>query len=143
QLSRTVEALVTAASYESGAIRGTSDAGDAVAGAISACAGLAASRKLALQVPSMVKLRVGVDGDLAERILQPVVENACRYGSTHVTVSIRRSGSTVVYTIDDDGPGVQENERERIFEPGVRGMASNGGAGAGLGLARARRLARR
>jgi signal transduction histidine kinase len=142
QLSRTVEALVTAASYESGASRGTSDAGDAAAGAISACAGLAATRKLDLQVPSAVKLRVGVDGDLAERILQPVVENACRYGANRVTVSIRRADSTVVYTVEDDGPGVREDELERIFEPGMRGTAGNGDAGAGLGLALARRLAR-
>ena len=40
----------------------------------------------------------------------------------------------------DDGPGVADAERERIFEPGVRGRAANG-TGAGLGLALARRLA--
>ena len=33
-------------------------------------------------------LRIGVDPDLAERILQPVVENACRYGSSRVRVGL-------------------------------------------------------
>jgi signal transduction histidine kinase len=46
--------------------------------------------------------------------------------------------------INDDGPGDEPADAERIFEPGVRGAASgNGqaGAGAGLGLSLARRLA--
>ena len=89
-------------------------------------------------------MRVGIDSDLAERILQPVVENACRYATSRVHIEIDRADSTVHYAIEDDGPGVAEDERERIFEPGVRGTAAgtNGNAGAGLGLALARRLAR-
>jgi signal transduction histidine kinase len=59
-------------------------------------------------------------------------------------VSIGGENSSVVYTVEDDGPGVAEDEGERIFEPGVRGHArrANGEPGAGLGLALARRLAR-
>jgi signal transduction histidine kinase len=46
--------------------------------------------------------------------------------------------------VEDDGPGVTDDERERIFEPGVRGVAAdtNGARGSGLGLSLARRLAR-
>jgi signal transduction histidine kinase len=142
QLSRTIDALVAAAGYESGGSRGTANAGDAAAGAASACAGLASARNVELRIPTDTPLRIGVDGDLAERILQPILENAYRYGAGHVTVSIARADSSIVYTIEDDGPGVAENELERIFEPGVRGSAANGGSGAGLGLALARRLAR-
>ena len=88
-------------------------------------------------------IRVAVDPDLGERILQPLVENACRYGSSTVNISIERNDGAVRYTIDDDGAGVAAEERERIFEPGIRGIqGSRDGAGAGLGLALARRLAR-
>src|SRR5207253_1177537 len=90
-------------------------------------------------------LRVGVERDLAARILQPVVENACRYADGQVRVSVARRGGRVVYVVEDDGPGVRDDEREAIFEPGTRGSAgrANGqGNGAGLGLALARRLAR-
>ena len=89
-------------------------------------------------------LRVGVDADLAERILQPVIENACRYGLHSVRVGVERDRSTVLYAIEDDGPGVAQEEREQIFEPGLRGAVKARGShtGAGLGLALARRLAR-
>jgi signal transduction histidine kinase len=73
-----------------------------------------------------------------------VIENACRYGRSNVSVSVARSDGTVAYLVQDDGPGVAEEERETIFEPGSRGHAgsADGTFGAGLGLALARRLAR-
>jgi two-component system, OmpR family, sensor kinase len=48
-----------------------------------------------------------------------------------------------VVEVADDGPGVHADERERIFEPAVRGSAGTAlRDGTGLGLALARRLAR-
>src|SRR5262249_14424290 len=108
------------------------------------CAGPAAQRHIELEVEEPPRpIRLGVDRELAERILQPLVENACRYGRRRARISIERTPSAVVYAIVDDGPGVSEEERERIFEPGVRGRlgGANGDGGAGLGLALARRLA--
>jgi signal transduction histidine kinase len=89
-------------------------------------------------------VRAGVDEDVVERILQPVVENACRYGRTRVEVEVGRDDGQVVVQVRDDGPGLAPDELERVFEPGVRGSAADGGAdpGAGLGLALSRRLAR-
>jgi len=81
------------------------------------------------------------------QILQPVVENACRFARSKVILGAARTGKEVVFTVEDDGPGVAEEEKEKIFEPGVRGSAAAGqgdGAsrGARLGLSLARRLAR-
>jgi signal transduction histidine kinase len=84
-------------------------------------------------------MRVGVEPEFGERILQPLLDNACRFGTHTVDISIERADGNVRYIIADDGPGVDEADRERIFEPGVRGP---NGDGAGLGLALARRLAR-
>jgi signal transduction histidine kinase len=145
QLARTVDALVAAAAYEAGADRGTADAEQVAAGAAAACAGLATQREVSVEIARPVyPLRIGVDADLAERILQPVIENACRYGSSHIRIALTRSDSSVLYSVEDDGPGVTDDERESIFEPGVRGSAanSNGSGGAGLGLSLARRIAR-
>jgi two-component system OmpR family sensor kinase len=144
QLTRTVDTLVAAVRHQAGAKRGTADALTVVTEAAGVCAGLAAEQKVTIEVERPSRpLRVGIDAELAERILQPILENACRYAHAAVTVTIKREqNGPVVYAIDDDGPGVGEDERERIFEPGVRGSAGerDGEFGAGLGLALARRL---
>ncbi|MFE1961110.1 ATP-binding protein [Streptomyces sp. NPDC059479] len=49
---------------------------------------------------------------------------------------------TVRVTVADDGPGVPEEFRDSLFEPGRRATPGDGHDGAGLGLALARRLAR-
>jgi signal transduction histidine kinase len=90
-------------------------------------------------------VRVGVDHGLAVQILQPVIENACRYGQHLVTVEVSAADACVLYTIRDDGPGLVGEDLDAIFEPRRRGPAGalNGQpSGAGLGLALARRLAR-
>jgi two-component system, OmpR family, sensor kinase len=143
QLARTLDALVAAARHETGTARGTADAGRVVADALDALQPLADERHIDVEVtgpPST--LRVGVETDLASRIIQPVLENAIRYGHRHVSVSVARANGFVRYTIDDDGPGVMPDERELIFEPGRRGSASTRGGieGSGLGLSLTRRL---
>jgi signal transduction histidine kinase len=83
-----------------------------------------------------------------ERILHPVIENACRHGRGEVRVGVTAENGDVTVTVADDGPGVPETDRERIFEPGVRVADGEGdrgarpAGGAGLGLPLARRLAR-
>ena len=145
-LARTVEALVAAAQHEAQPARGTADAYEAAREAAKACVELAETRGLQLVVEKPpVPMRLGVDRELAERILQPLVENACRYGAGRVGISVVQSTEGVRYVVVDDGPGVAAAERELIFEPGVRGSAASrkgAPAGAGLGLALARRLAR-
>jgi signal transduction histidine kinase len=142
QLTRIVDALVAAARHEAGSLRGTADAYEVATDAAEGCSGLTSDRgvELVVEQPSR-PIRIGVDPDIAERILQPVLENACRYGTSTVNVAIGHSGPAVQYAVADDGPGVRDEERERIFEPGVRGTASNGYDGSGLGLSLARRLA--
>jgi signal transduction histidine kinase len=144
QLSRALETLVAAAREEGGLPRGTADASDAARAAIEACSSLAADRNLdiALEAPSR-PARVGVDSDVAERILQPLIENACRYSRGRVRVSVDPVTDKIIFTVRDDGPGIADEECEVIFEPGRRGSAAEeDGDGAGLGLALARRLAR-
>jgi signal transduction histidine kinase len=144
QLTRTIEALVAAARYEAGLERGTADAFRVAADAAAGCVHVAERRHLSLDVQEpATSMRVAVEPELGERILQPLLDNACRYGSGTVRVAIGRADGSVQYTITDDGPGVGEEERERIFEAGVRGgQGMLDEDGAGLGLALARRLAR-
>ena len=143
QVTRIVEALVAAAQHEAESTRGTADAGAVLSTTTKSLEGLLRDRRLTLVVePPPTPVRLGIDADLAERVLHPVVENAYRYGRSSVRVTVARNGGRVTFAVEDDGPGVAADERETIFDPGARGRAGQDVAGAGLGLALARRLAR-
>jgi signal transduction histidine kinase len=149
QMERIMETLLVVAREEASTRHGTADADEAAARAAESCAGMAAAQGVKIDVSGGAPLRrVASDSDLVERILVPVIENACRYGRSKVTVTTTGYDGTVTYMVSDDGPGVSEAEIDRIFEPGVRGSAgqngdgSGGGDGAGLGLSLARRMAR-
>jgi signal transduction histidine kinase len=114
---------------------------------VETCSGLAAERGISVAVETQANaVGLGVDREVAVRVLQPLAENACVFARREVRLAARRDGSGVLVTVDDDGPGVCTDEAETIFEPGVRGSAGEAEAGArmgaGLGLALARRLAR-
>lgn len=142
RIEQIVEVLLSAARYESGQ-RGVADAGSVARDTAVACAPIAELRRVDVEVVEPTPVRVGVDATFAERVLHPVIENACRYAREHVRVTVSRGDGAVLFTVRDDGPGVAEEERTRIFEPATRGgSGTQSGAGAGLGLALSRRLAR-
>ena len=70
-----------------------------------------------------------------DRLLGVLLDNACKYspdGGT-VRVTVATEGGKVRLIVDDSGPGIAEDQRERIFDRFHR--AIEGPAGAGLGLA--------
>ncbi|WP_248959329.1 sensor histidine kinase [Sphaerisporangium perillae] len=102
---------------------------------------LAAMESQAIIEPTAGPLpRVGCETDLVARTLAPLVHNARTYGTT-ATLSVRQDDAMVVFTVTDDGPGVQPGEEEAIFEPARRGSAAHLRQGSGLGLSLSRRLA--
>jgi two-component system OmpR family sensor kinase len=77
--------------------------------------------------------------DLVQRALSPLLDNAVRHAASRVTLRVVARGALVEFHVEDDGPGVEPDDVERLFEPGHRGATSDG---AGLGLPLARRVAR-
>jgi signal transduction histidine kinase len=83
-----------------------------------------------------------VDGDrrLLARAVGNLLRNAQKYAAHTVALSARRAGGLLEIVVDDDGPGIPEDERERIFEPFYRLDRSRdratGGFGLGLSIAR-------
>ena len=146
RLEATVETLMATARHEAILPRGTGDARVAADHVISACAPLASQRGVTLTVEDTAAgsgTRAGVESQVIERILQPIVENACRYARSWARVAVTSDTRVVTLEVLDDGPGVADGEEELIFEPGVRGSAGEPDrAGAGLGLSLSRRLAR-
>jgi signal transduction histidine kinase len=82
------------------------------------------------------RLRVGAERDLVAQALKPLLDNAIRHARAHVMVTVARSNGNVVFSVADDGAGIDSGVTDP-FEPG----ASSAGS-AGLGLPLARRLAR-
>jgi signal transduction histidine kinase len=143
QVARMLEVLVAAARTESNPGRGTSDALDGARGAADSCSAAAEQGVVSVEVAEPgARVRVGAERDVVERILSPLIENGCRYGRHRVTVAIERDGPVIGFSIRDDGPGVEAEDTETIFESGRQGRAGqNSHQGAGLGLALSRRLA--
>lgn len=67
------------------------------------------------------------------RVVRNLVGNAARHASQRVRVEVEQADTWVLLTVDDDGPGVPEAQRRRIFEPFVHD-AGKGGTGLGLAL---------
>ncbi|MBV8580170.1 MAG: sensor histidine kinase [Candidatus Eremiobacteraeota bacterium] len=87
---------------------------------------------------------VNFDGDpirIAE-IVNNVISNAIRYTPSggRIDIDCRRSGGALTLSVTDGGPGVRDDEIERIFDAGFRGSASGNTAGSGLGLALVKRF---
>ena len=77
------------------------------------------------------------------RLVANLVDNALRYGAPPIEVATRREGSSVILEVSDCGPGIPQDQVERLKRPLTRGDPARGGAGgAGLGLAIAERIAR-
>jgi signal transduction histidine kinase len=142
RIERIVTALLAAAEME-GNEHGVAEAGSVARAAVEACGPIASEHGVRVDLEETETLSIGVDAPFAERVLHPVLENACRYARSRVHVGLERGDGFVSFTIADDGPGVRDEERELIFEPATRGSAgARSSGGAGLGLPLARRLAR-
>lgn len=84
------------------------------------------------------------DPSLLRRLIRNLLDNAQRHagGATHIQVDINPSGNAELI-VDDQGVGVREDEREKIFEPFYRSVREGSATkGFGLGLALVRQIAR-
>jgi two-component system OmpR family sensor kinase len=96
-------------------------------------------QRLALELASCLG---SIDGDrrLIGRAVGNLLRNAQKYAASQVALQARRDGFRVEITVEDDGPGIPDDERERIFEPFFRldrsRDRSTGGFGLGLSIAR-------
>jgi signal transduction histidine kinase len=95
--------------------------------------------------PRRIPVRLGVVDDVVVRgradqlgrVVRNLIDNAERYARARVEVSLNADGNDVVLAVDDDGPGIHEADRLRVFERFTRlgEDRSRDDGGAGLGLA--------
>ncbi len=86
---------------------------------------------------------VWVDGDpiLLGELLGNLIDNALRYGCGSAGVHLRVMANPPSFSVEDDGPGIDTEDIERVFEAFYRAADARAG-GAGLGLAIVREIAR-
>lgn len=89
-------------------------------------------------------LMVSVDARLAVLVVVNLVNNAIKYTpkGSHIHLSALRRGAMAELTVADDGPGIPDGEKERVFEMfrTVGGTPGDGRRGLGLGLALCRSI---
>ncbi len=88
---------------------------------------------------------VTVRGDprLLRRMVRNLLENATRHGAPPIEVRVSRTEGKAELSVSDHGPGIPDAEREGVFRPFYRFAGGGERAGAGLGLALVRQIARR
>jgi signal transduction histidine kinase len=81
--------------------------------------------------------RVNGDIDALRRVLRNLGDNAARHAKSRIAIGLADRDGTTVLTVDDDGPGIPESERERVLKRFVRldEARSRDDGGSGLGLA--------
>ena len=103
-----------------------------------------ASRQAAAVTVEVAAVQVvGQPGALV-RLLRNLIDNAAAHAplDSPVRVRVEASGASARFVVEDDGNGVEESIRLRLFEPFARGTHEREASGAGLGLAIARDIAR-
>jgi len=88
--------------------------------------------------PGIASRHISVDKRRFERIFANLFENAARYGGGATLLAVEDHGAWVRFLVEDGGPGIAPEERERIFERFSRGSTGRRrglGDGTGLGLA--------
>lgn len=101
-----------------------------------------------IQVAEGGELTLRADSTLLKRALFNLVENAAKYGGSPIVLAAERQGDSIEISVTDEGEGIPQGERERVFDPFYRAdkaRSPQGREGAprgfGLGLTLARRVA--
>ena len=96
-------------------------------------------RALAIDVSVEPSHTVRVVREDLDEMLGNLLDNACKWARARIVIASEQRGDTLVITVDDDGPGLPGEMREKVLQRGVR--ADEKAAGSGLGLAIVRDLA--
>lgn len=143
RLSRLIQNLLSIARLESPTIelRRTPEAIEEIVGAAVERFGRLGKPRVRVELEADLPL-VSVEPLLLEQVVMNLLENAARHGGPDVTIAVHAStiAGFLSVQIADDGPGIPDDERDKVFEKFYRGRRTaknDGGAGLGLTICRA------
>ncbi|HYM82729.1 MAG TPA: HAMP domain-containing sensor histidine kinase [Candidatus Dormibacteraeota bacterium] len=140
ELTRLVDDLLLLARADSGAIevaREQVDLADVATAAIGALAPLAETRSVRLNLDAQPAMVLGDAGRLRQ-VVTILIDNAIRHSPAggSVFLGVAPVGRDALLRVDDEGPGIREEDRPHLFERFWRAAdAPSGGAGLGLSIA--------
>lgn len=142
QMADLVDDLLDLGRIESGAVvlQDLIEPREMLESVVDDAAGHAATQGLRLQIETPEKLpSLYGDANLIRRALNNLVGNACKYaaGTGTVTLRARQDKNTIVFSVQDYGPGIEAKEQPRLFEKFYRVKTKDNYVikGSGLGLA--------
>jgi two-component system sensor histidine kinase KdpD len=113
---------------------------DIISGALAELPGSLKGRRFALHVPANLP-PAEADSEFVQQVVKQFVENALKYSpdGAPISISAELQGGKIVIGVADRGPGIEDNERTRIFDKFFRGRRhrfDTKGTGMGLAIAK-------
>jgi signal transduction histidine kinase len=136
-MSRSTDAAVSS--------RESSLLGEEIRAAVAAFEPIAAARSATIQTRIDGEIELELDRDAFRQLILNLLDNSLKFGPEggRIVVSVFGGERSATIWVDDDGPGVPVNARERVFEAFVRAESSAGKTGSGIGLAVVRGVVQR
>ena len=111
----------------------------------SVCEDMALIREKGITLESDIENNIYVDGnfELLTRLTVNLISNTYRYGKENgkTLVTLKKSGSTAILSVKDNGIGIGEDDIEKIWDRFFRSDSSRNSGGTGLGLAFVKEIA--
>jgi len=87
------------------------------------------------EILSDITPSIYIDGrkNLIKRCFNNLIDNSIKY-SDNIFINLIKKTNNIIITIDDDGPGIPENERENVFKPFYKMNKSRGDSKSSVGL---------
>ncbi len=95
-----------------------------------------AERGLAITVSGGDRLNFRGERQDLDELLGNLMDNACKWASSEINVSVEKQDGMLVFTVEDDGPGISDEAREAVFSRGERLDEATPGSGLGLNIVR-------
>lgn len=114
---------------------GDCNIGKALAPVINGIARLAERRQLHFSHYCPEQLRVKIDPQDLQEMVGNLLENACQWASQNIALHCHQNSQSLIISINDDGPGMSEEDCQHALTRGLRLDESRSGSGLGLAIA--------